>query len=201
MYRRGVTRLLLLRHGQSEWNALGKWQGHADPALTDFGRVQALHAAQKVGSVDVLVASPLQRAMETAQIISAQIGVGPIVVEPDLMERDAGEWEGLTRKEIEERWPGYLGNDRWPPGYELHHQLLVRTTAALHRIHSEYEGADVLVITHGGVIGTLEVEHGVDWQRMPNLGGRVFTHHGDRLIIGERLQLVDDSELTIPDQI
>ena len=150
-----MTRLLLVRHGQSEWNAVGRWQGKADPALTDFGRQQAFHAAQRIGSVDLIVASPLIRAFETAQIISSQIGVGPIVIDADLMERDAGEWEGLTRAEIESEWPGYLGHDKWPPGYELHDELLVRTRAALDRIHAEYEGADVLVLTHGGVIGTL----------------------------------------------
>jgi len=72
-----VTRLLLVRHGQSEWNALGRWQGQADPTLTDFGRQQAFHAADRVGAVDVLVSSPLQRAMETAQIISGRIGGAP----------------------------------------------------------------------------------------------------------------------------
>ena len=186
-----MTRLLLVRHGQSEWNAVGRWQGKADPALTDFGRQQAFHAAQRIGSVDLIVASPLIRAFETAQIISSQIGVGPIVIDADLMERDAGEWEGLTRAEIESEWPGY----------ELHDELLVRTRAALDRIHAEYEGADVLVLTHGGVIGTLEVQHSEQWQRMPNLGGRVFTHHGDRLELGERVVLVEDDEITIPDQI
>jgi probable phosphoglycerate mutase len=196
-----VTNLLLVRHGQSEWNAVGKWQGQADPALTDFGRQQAFHAAQRVGSVDIIVASPLIRAFETAQIIGSQIGVGPIVIDPDLMERDAGAWQGLTRAEIEQGWPGFLGNDRWPEGYELHPDLIVRTRGALDRIHAEFEGADVLVITHGGVIGTLEVECGHEWQRMPNLGGRVFVHHGDRLQLGERLVLVDDSEITVPDQI
>ena len=196
-----MTRLLLTRHGQSEWNATGRWQGKADPALTDFGRQQAFHAAQRVGSVDVIVASPLIRAFETAQIISSQIGVGPIVVDADLMERDAGEWQGLTRAEIEQQWPGHLGHDKWPPGYELHDQLLVRTHAALDRIHAEFEGADVLVVSHGGVIGTLEVECGHEWQRMPNLGGRVFIHHGERLEIGERIVLVDDDEITTPDQI
>lgn len=196
-----MTRLLLTRHGQSEWNATGRWQGKADPALTDFGRQQAFHAAQRVGSVDVIVSSPLIRAYETAQIISSHIGVGPILLEADLMERDAGVWQGLTRAEIEDQWPGYLGHDKWPPGYELHDELLERTHAALHRIHTEFEGAEVLVLTHGGVIGTLELSCGHEWQRMPNLGGRVFTHHGDRVTSGERLVLVEDHEITVPDQI
>lgn len=200
-YGRAVTRLLLVRHGQSEWNALGRWQGQADPTLTDFGRQQAFHAADRVGAVDVIVSSPLLRAMETAQIISGRIGVGPVVVEPDLMERHAGEWQGLTRAEIEQQYPGHLGHDRWPPGYEDHAHVVARARAALDRLHAEFTDADLLVITHGGVIGTLEVDCGETWQRMPNVGGRVFVHHGDRLVAGERLVLVDDDEITVPDQI
>jgi broad specificity phosphatase PhoE len=196
-----VTEMLLVRHGQSEWNALGRWQGNADPALTELGRLQARHAAGRVGAVDVIVASPLIRALETARLISAQIGVGPVVVDADLAERDAGEWEGLTRAEIEEGWPGYLATDKRPPGYEAHELLVRRARAALDRVHAEYDGADVLVVTHGGLIGAVERDGGLPWERMPNLGGRRVTHHGDRLSVGERLVLVDDDELTIPTQI
>jgi broad specificity phosphatase PhoE len=184
-----VTEMLLVRHGQSEWNAMGRWQGNADPSLTDLG------------SVDVIVASPLIRALETAHLISTQIGVGPVVVDADLAERDAGEWEGLTRPEIEQGWPGYLATERRPAGYEPHETLIERARAALDRIHAEYEGADVLVLTHGGLIGAVERDGGLPWERMPNLGGRRVTHHGDHLSVGERLVLVDDDELTIPTQI
>ncbi len=108
-----MTRLLLIRHGQSEWNADGRWQGQADPPLTDLGRHQARHAARNLGGGEAIVASDLQRASATALIISAELGVGPVVLEPDLRERDAGEWSGLTRVEIERDWPGYL--DPPPP--------------------------------------------------------------------------------------
>ncbi len=193
--------MLLVRHGQSEWNATGRWQGGADPDLTELGRRQAFHAAARIGTVDVIVASPLIRALETAQIISAQIGIGPVVVESDLAERDAGEWEGLTRAEIEQQWPGYLGHDRWPLGYEGHDELMERIKGALARIEAEYRGAQLLVLTHGGVIGALERDAGLPWERMPNLGARALMHHGNRIEIGERLVLVDDDELTIPSQI
>src|SRR5690349_6102426 len=94
------TPILLVRHGQSEWNAQGRWQGQADPPLSELGRQQAFSASRKIGSVDVIVASDLERALHTAQIISGQIGVGPVIVEPLFRERDAGEWSGLTREEI-----------------------------------------------------------------------------------------------------
>ena len=193
--------MLLVRHGQSEWNALGRWQGKADPALTELGRLQAAHASGRVGAVDVIVASPLTRALDTAQIISSRIGVGPVVVDADLAERDAGEWEGLTRAEIEQGWPGYLAADRRPPGYEGHEVLVGRARAALDRIHADYDGADVLVVTHGGLIGSIERDAGLPWERLANLGARQVTHHGSRLELGERIILVDDDEITVPTQI
>jgi broad specificity phosphatase PhoE len=196
-----MTQLLLVRHGQSEWNALGRWQGRADPPLTDLGRQQAFHAAARIGSVDLICASPLQRALHTARIISEQLGVGPVVVEPDLAERDAGEWQGLTRGEIEQQWPGYLATGRRPPGYEDQDVLVARAHRALDRIATEYAGAEVLVLTHGGFINAVEQAAGLPWERMPNLGGRWVTHHGDRLAVGDRLVLVDDDEITVPSQI
>src|SRR3954451_18850203 len=96
-----ASRMLLVRHGQSEWNATGRWQGQADPPLSDQGRQQAIDAAARIGSVDVVVSSGLMRALETARIIADQVGVGPVVVEPDLRERHVGEWSGLTHVEIE----------------------------------------------------------------------------------------------------
>lgn len=193
--------MLLVRHGQSEWNAQGRWQGSADPPLTDLGRQQAFHAAARLGAMDLIVSSPLIRALETAQIISAQIGVGPVLVDPDLAERSAGAWEGLTRAEIEQQWPGYLSHDRWPPGYEPHDDLMTRTRRALNRIHAEHTGGEILVLTHGGVIGALERDQGHPWERMPNLGARVVHHDGRDLTVGERFVLVDDDELTIPGQL
>jgi len=108
------TRALLTRHGQSEWNALGRWQGQADPPLSDLGRRQAHEAARSLGTVDGIWASDLQRAAETAVIIGDDMGVGPVVLDADLRERDAGEWTGLTRAEIERRYPGFLPDGRRP---------------------------------------------------------------------------------------
>ena len=113
-----TTEVLVLRHGQSEWNALGRWQGQENPPLTDLGREQAVEAAQAVGTVDAVFASPLDRAARTAGIIAESIGVGPVVEIDGLMERHAGEWQGLTRPEIEQAWPGYLASGRRPPAWE-----------------------------------------------------------------------------------
>lgn len=196
-----MTRLLLTRHGQSTWNALGKWQGQADPPLSALGRLQARHAAQALGTVDVIVASDLERARDTALIISEALGVGPVIIEPDLRERDAGEWSGKTRDEIEVEWPGYLERGDRPPGWEPQELLIVRAMAAIDRIHVTYEGAEVLVVTHGGVIYAIEEHHGADWVRIGNLQARELEVAERGSALGQRLELIDHDEITVPDQI
>jgi broad specificity phosphatase PhoE len=222
-----MTRALLIRHGQSEWNADGRWQGQADPPLTDLGRRQALHASRNLGVVDAIVASDLQRASETALIIAGELGVGPLVLEPGLRERDAGEWSGLTRAEIERDWPGYLdpptadrhasfGNGpaadaaaqpraerRRPPSWESDAVLLERVLGSLARIHDLAPDGEVIAITHGGVIYALEGMLGSPFERLANLGGRWIElgPGGDVRRLGDRVVLVDPDELTIPSQI
>src|SRR5918998_1338855 len=164
------TRVLLVRHGQSEWNAVGRWQGQADPPLSDTGRAQARSAARALGALDAIFASDLQRATETAAIIAGELGVGPVVLDPDLRERDAGEWSGLTRAEIEERYPGYLnatpsfaaGAERRPPGWEPDESVLERALRALAAIGDAVDGGDVLAVTHGGLIYVVEGHLGHD---------------------------------------
>ena len=191
--------MLLVRHGQSEWNAAGRWQGRADPELTELGRRQAAHAAARLGRVDVVVTSPLQRSLDTARILAERLGVGPVVLDDDdLAEHDAGEWQGLTRSQIERAWPGYLAADRRPPGFETQPELLARARAALDRIELGHRGAEVLVVTHSGPIGALERHAGRSWEPLPNFGGLRVTHHGDRLEVGGRLLLLDDDDLTVP---
>ncbi|HUF32891.1 MAG TPA: histidine phosphatase family protein [Acidimicrobiales bacterium] len=216
-----MTRILLVRHGQSEWNATGRWQGWADPPLTDVGRAQARSAAGGVGSIDAVVASDLQRAMETAVIIADALGVGPAAIDPGLRERDVGEWTGLTRAEIEERWPDLLhaffrrsggpggtGSERPtgpvdPPGGETAPQIIERVLSAVARIVDAYEGADVLAVAHGGVIRMLERHLGVDPAQLPNLGGVELLVQDGRMSVGPRLLLVDPDEvaITIPRQL
>lgn len=193
--------MLLVRHGQSEWNALGKWQGQADPPLSELGCKQAGLAADRLGAVDAIVASDLERAQYTATIISELLGEGPVVIEPDLRERDAGEWSGLTQKEIHAAWPGYLDDRRRPPAFEDEEPFLERVMRGLNRVHEQVGDGDALIVTHGGVIYAVERHLGADFERIPNLGARWITHHGDRIELGERVVLVDEDVLTVPDQI
>lgn len=221
-----MTRVLLIRHGQSEWNADGRWQGQADPTLTDLGRHQAQHASRALGVVDAIVSSDLQRASETAMIISNELGVGPLVLDADLRERHAGEWQGLTRADIDRDWPGYLGPPppiegsreaaaapaarvaedggprRRPPGWESDEAVIERAVLALTRIHRLAPSGEALAVTHGGLVYALERLLGAPFVRLPNLGGRwVEVGPDGPKRLGERVLLVDPDELTVPDQI
>ena len=195
------TRILLVRHGQSEWNAEGRWQGQADAPLSDLGRLQAREAAQAVGAVDAVWASDLQRAVETATIIAETTGVGPVVVDPDLRERDAGEYSGLTRAEIEVRFPGYLAAGRRPPSWEPDDHLLARAHRALRRIAAEVPGGDVLVVSHGGLIYVLEEHLGAEFAKIANAEGRWIEVGPAGLRLGERILLAVPADTTVPGQI
>jgi len=203
--------LLFVRHGQSEWNALGRWQGQADPPLSDLGRAQARSAATAITAAAKRAASPvagivtstLVRAVETATIISDSLDVGPVHLEADLVERDAGEWSGLTRLEIDEHFPGYLQNGHRPPGYEPDDTMLARTLRAVDRIVDRFSPisapATVVVITHGGVIYTLESHLGAPFQRKPNLGARWFLVRDGTLHLSTTASLLDPESSTVPD--
>jgi broad specificity phosphatase PhoE len=191
-----TTQLLVIRHGQSTWNEEHRWQGQADPPLSDFGRRQAWTAAQAIGQVDIIVSSPQIRAAETASIIAEQIGVGPVQLVEGLQERTAGEWSGLTRTEIEERWPGWVDSDRRPEGWEYDEVFVPRVMTAMQRVSVEFAGATALVVCHGGVIIALERELGVNDARIPNLHGRVVHERGGELVGGDRLELIPDDMRT-----
>lgn len=194
-----MTRLLLVRHGQSEWNADGRWQGQENPPLTALGRLQASRASHAVGAVDAIYASPLDRAITTAMIIAEATGIGPVVTVEGLMERHAGEWQGLTHEQIEEQYPGYLAERRRPPMWEPDDQVEVRVLAALDQIAEEHPEGHVLAVAHAGVIYAAEFAFGGEWERLANLGGRWFEKKNGSWTLGERVHLL--IEETIPDQL
>jgi len=204
-----VSRLLLVRHGQSTWNADGRWQGRADPPLSELGERQAADVAvvlerRRDGTrVDRIWASTLGRARQTAVIIGGPLGLDP-VVDIRLEERDAGEWTGKTRFEIEKEWPGYLDEHRRPPGFEHDETLLVRALAALQDMAGSLQAGVIgLVVTHAGVIRAVERELGGKSDPVPNLGGRELVMGAGGLELGERLLLLDPAavEVTTPNQI
>lgn len=186
-----ATRLLTLRHGESEWNALGRWQGQADPPLTDAGVMQAAAAGKVLGAFDAVWASSLQRAALTAEIIAEHLGIGPVQVHPGLMENAFGPWEGLTVAEIEAGWPGYLADNRRPAGAEQPAEVEARGLAALCEIAALHRGGEVLVITHAGLIRTLRRAVDGSDVRFNNLAGCWFHVHGhQRVVAGDTVDLV-----------
>jgi len=203
------TRVLLVRHGQSTWNADARWQGQADPPLSALGEQQALDAARHVGAIDALWSSDLERARRTAELIGDHLGLDARV-DARLRERHAGEWQGCTRDEIEEQWPGYLASGRRPPGFETDDALLDRVLSALDELRHLHAGDSVLVVTHGGIVRTLERHLGDEvGGLLPNLGGRwiVTAEVGGRAdedapwTLGDRVLLLEDVAVTRPDQL
>lgn len=192
-----MTRLFVLRHAQSEWNADGRWQGHADPPLSDAGRAQAAAAAARLsGEVREAVSSDLLRAAQTADVIAEALGLGPVTLEPGLREIDVGEWTGLTRAEIEERWPGLL--DEWRagrltsiPGGEDREAFRERIVASLGRLAGRAPDTPLLVVTHAGAIGVLERHLGVHpGVSVPQLCARWFEVEETISVIGDRIDLL-----------
>jgi uncharacterized phosphatase len=151
------TTILLVRHGETDWNRDNRFQGRADPPLNDTGRSQARGlasqlAAEPVGSI---YSSPLRRAHETAEILAGAFGLDPNP-SPALMEVDVGSWSGLTRAEVEARYPeGYRRWLEWHTGWddgETYEELGLRVVAGLHELAGRHPGERVLVVTHGGPI-------------------------------------------------
>lgn len=197
-----MIRVLLVRHGESTWNAQSRWQGQADPPLSQLGERQAEEAADRlaeIASITAVWTSDLARARRTAELIASRLGVGRVREEPRLRERDVGSWSGLTREEIEDRWPGYLAARRAPPDFEGDTELLARTRAGLLAAVDGTGSGDVLVVTHGGVVRTIERSLGAMPDRLPNLAGRwILAATPAELTLGERVVLVEPADVTVP---
>ncbi|HKA94523.1 MAG TPA: histidine phosphatase family protein [Acidimicrobiia bacterium] len=197
-----MIRLLLVRHGESTWNAQSRWQGQADPPLSPFGERQAEDATARLAEIATITAvwvSDLRRARRTGELIARRLGLDGVREEPRLRERDVGAWSGLTRDEIEQHWPGYLAARRSPPDFEADDALLERARAGLAAAIDGSEPGDVLVVTHGGVIRTIERSLGATPERLPNLGGRwLLADSPADLALGDRVVLLEPDEVTAP---
>jgi probable phosphoglycerate mutase len=152
-----TTTIVLVRHGETDWNRERRFQGHSDPPLNALGRAQAEALAADLAAQPVAVAytSPLRRATETAEIVVRRLGVELRTSEP-LMEVDVGSWSGLTREEVEARYPdGYRRwldhGHGWDDG-ETYEALGERVVSWLLEIGSRHAGETVLAVTHGGPI-------------------------------------------------
>jgi broad specificity phosphatase PhoE len=160
-------RIWLMRHGESEWNALGRWQGHGDPPLSDLGRRDAEMLSGQIasrvssgGRRILLYCSDLRRARETAGFIGRALGQEPSPLAA-LRELDVGSWSGLTRQEIELRDSARLqafeseDPDIRPGGGETRREIRTRVRAAVESLAADDPAADLLLVVHLGVIRAL----------------------------------------------
>ena len=154
-----MTTLLLVRHGETDWNAVGRLQGHTDRPLSDFGRRQAQQLAEGLDDeeLEAIYSSDLVRASQTAHVVADRLGLA-VVEDAGLREIDVGSWSGLTRAEVEQRFPeGYarwLGGDIGHDG-ETREELTERVVGAVERIAAAHPGDTILAVTHGGAIRAL----------------------------------------------
>ena len=152
--------VFVARHGETDWNTAGRWQGHTDVPLNENGRAQAKALALRLRGSRLagVVASDLSRAHETARIVAAELGVTVAYVERELRERSFGVFEGLTRAECEtdhaEAWQAWLAHRKPPRGAEGIEALTARMVASVGRVAETVAGEDApaLVVTHGGAL-------------------------------------------------
>jgi len=154
-------KIYLVRHGQTEWNALGRWQGTTDIELDDIGLDQAAKIAQKMTQypVQAIYASPLKRAAKTAEVIATEKNL-PIIYNRELEEIRLGELEGLTYEEIVEKhadkfsiWENST-EEQTDLGVETNFELQRRAWAAFDEI-CQKENGDTLIVSHGAWINRL----------------------------------------------
>jgi broad specificity phosphatase PhoE len=160
-----LKRLLLIRHGQSEWNRERRWQGHSDVPLSEEGRGQAEALAGRLlgWAIDVLCCSDSRRAAETAEIIGEALKLSP-QPDPDWRERDIGDFAGPTDVEAKERYPEVIAAAQAtghfdPPGGEGHDALRARAIRVFTRLLELHPGdVCVAMVSHGGLIRAV-LEH------------------------------------------
>lgn len=155
-----TTRLIFIRHAQSLWNEIGRWQGHANPPLGENGRAQAHLLARRLSTwqIDHLYCSDLERAMNTATILGESLGLTP-TIDPLWRERGIGVLEGLTTEEIELRYPEAWASRLTGPmvgieGAEATEEVLKRAEMACRALLQRHHGQSVAVVSHGGMILT-----------------------------------------------
>jgi broad specificity phosphatase PhoE len=158
-----------VRHGETDWNAEHRWQGHSDTQLNELGRSQAHRLAGELEDVDAVYSSDLSRARETAEILAERLGL-EVRLDARLRERGFGAWEGLTMNEIELVFPEaqarWRAGDPAGVGEESFEAFADRVGEFLEEIGRGHDGETVLVVAHGG---TIRVGHalaaGLDYVR------------------------------------
>ncbi|RRR71520.1 MAG: histidine phosphatase family protein [Candidatus Viridilinea halotolerans] len=177
-----MTTVYLIRHGETDWNMSGRWQGHADVPLNDIGFRQARLVAQRLATqgvqFDAIYSSDLARAYQTAWEIGAAVRVA-VQLLPNLREIDVGSWSGLTHAEIKASYPTEIaliekGQDLPRGGAETTSALRKRVVEAVSALAHHHRGATLGLITHGGCIRMLLAhannQAGSDFRQFPHIG-------------------------------
>lgn len=167
------TRLYFIRHGETDWNVEGRYQGSTDILLSEVGRKQAKLLGKRFQNIDIdmVYASPLKRAYATAEAVSLGADV-PIVKEDDFREINFGEWEGHTTKELEEKFgEAYNTFKKNPmresmPGEGSFQNAMDRGLKAINNILEKHQGQNIAIVSHGALlrvmmIGLMEFEDSV----------------------------------------
>jgi broad specificity phosphatase PhoE len=161
-----MTAIILIRHGETDWNIEGRYQGQADPPLNSRGILQAQQLAEEVknSAIEILYTSPLRRAKQTAQILSEALGI-PEINEPRLMEIHQGDWQTRLRSEIESLYPEVFKNwetNPWqttPPGGENLSEVQTRVSAAINDIILKHNQQKIGLVTHRIPIALIKVQY------------------------------------------
>jgi len=172
-----MSEIWFARHGQSVWNAERRWQGQADPPLSELGWDQARELAESLRGheVGMLASSDQRRALDTARVVGEMLGLEPRV-EPRLREHHVGAWSGLRKEEVAARFPGeferFLADDLTLAcgGGETRHALRERVVAGLAPLFEAAHPGPLLVISHMGVLRSLKSRArlgNAEWVRLP----------------------------------
>jgi broad specificity phosphatase PhoE len=177
-----MTRLLLIRHGETDWNVEGRWQGHADVPLNACGHAQAQEVAASLSGtrIDAIYASDLKRAAETAAPLAHSQGL-KIRIDPRLREIDQGKWQGLLIEEIQTRYGEEFRRRREnplevaPPGGETALQVRERVLTAVKDIHAAHPDQTVAIVSHGFALAVIRaffeaIPIGRVWDLVPGNG-------------------------------
>jgi broad specificity phosphatase PhoE len=177
----GAVTLFLARHGETDWNAAGRWQGQTDVPLNARGREQAREVALRLRpeGIRAIASSDLLRARATAEVVAAELGLTVNHLDTALRERRFGCFEGLTREEVAARhpesWARYLADPGpAPPGGESRDELIGRLLPAVASAAARLPGP-LLVVMHGGAMRALLAEHVGE---MPRPSSAAWPLHG-----------------------
>jgi alpha-ribazole phosphatase len=203
------TCLLLVRHGESEWNRSRQYAGQQDVPLSELGREQARRLGERLKGerLTAIYSSPLQRASETAGFIGRSLGL-PVLIDPNLKEIHHGLWEGLTVSQVRKkyrseyaRWRSQPQTVVMPEGESLA-DVAARVRTFLDRVQTQAQGGRILVCSHDATLRVLllevlglGLENYAKWQFENASVSEIRLHHADRVPFGRLVRLNENAHL------